>query len=333
MRKTTILSLLAVMATAAAQPSVAQEQASTSQALQWPKISGFVNGRYAWDSGDNDTHGFDIRRVRLAATGDVTRHLDYKVQAEYETTVKVIDAYVRWKITKPFNVQIGEFKVPYSQETLYGPTTWLTIENPAAVSKLNGYDDLSGLKVNGRDIGLAFYGDLLPDRSGSFSYITYRIGLFNGNGINTKDDNNRKDFAGLLEVHPVKELTLSAGHYQGSYGKLHEEHVRIRTSAGLEWKDRRLTLRSEYLHGNTAGKKSDGVYALAAWQLSRWFQPIISYDYFQADKTSGEHQGNYQVGLNVTPVKPLRIQAAYTYQDNHIAEDVHRVEIQGFVQF
>ncbi len=297
-----------------------------------PVISGFINARYSWDSNDDDTHGFDIRRVRLAASGELSSRIDYKVQAEYETTVKIIDAYLRWKIHPAFNLQLGEFKLPYSQENLYGPTSWLTIENPTAVSRLNGYQDISGIKANGRDVGFIFYGDLLPAADGH-PYVSYKAGLFNGNGINTKDDNNRKDFAGLLYVRPVRQLALTAGHYQGSYGARGAEHVRIRTSAGAEWKDSRLTLRSEYLHGNTAGQKSDGAYALAAYKVSRVVQPLVSYDYFKADTNTDEHQSNYQIGVNVTPLKNLRIQAAYTYEDYHLADDIHLVEAQIFVQF
>jgi hypothetical protein len=201
------------------------------------------------------------------------------------------------------------------------------------VSRLNSYNDISGIKANGRDIGAMLYGDLFPSADRSFYYLSYQVGVFNGNGINTKDDNNRKDFAGLLKIHPLKELTLSAGHYQGSYGKLHEEHVRIRTSAGAEWKDKHLTLRSEYLHGNTAGIKSNGVYALAAWSVNRYIQPLLSYDYFEEDQSKDEHQNNFQVGVNITPVKRLRIQAAYTYQDYHVAKDIHLVELQSFIEF
>ena len=133
---------------------------TASQELKAPKISGLINARYAWSDKEDATHGFDIRRIRLAADGVLSDKVDYKFQAEYETSVKVIDAYLRWKIAPEVNVQIGEYKVQYSQETLYGPATWVTIENPTAVSRLNGYNDLSGLKANGRDVGITLYGDL-----------------------------------------------------------------------------------------------------------------------------------------------------------------------------
>ena len=298
-----------------------------SQELKAPKISGLINARYAWSDKEGATHGFDIRRIRLAADGVLSDKVDYKFQAEYETSVKVIDAYLRWKIAPEVNVQIGEYKVQYSQETLYGPATWVTIENPTAVSRLNGYNDLSGLKANGRDVGITLYGDLFN------KVVSYRVGVFNGNGINTKDDNDKKDFAGLLWVRPLKELALSVGHYQGSYGAKGDEHVRNRTSAGVEYKDDKLTIRGEYLNGNTAGQKSDGAYATAAYWVSKAVQPLLSVDYFKADKDGDERQWNYHLGVNIIPIKKLRIQAAYTYTDNKVAKDVNQIETQFILQF
>lgn len=299
----------------------------TAQELKLPKISGLVNARYSWSDKEGATHGFDIRRVRLAADGVLSYNIDYKFQAEYETSVKVIDAYLRWKIAPEVNVQIGEYKVQYSQETLSGPASWLTIENPTAVAQLNGYNDLSGLKANGRDVGVTLYGDLFD------KVIGYRVGVFNGNGINAKDNNNKKDFAGLLWLRPIEQLAFSIGHYQGVYGAKGDEHVRNRTSAGVEYKNYKLTVRGEYLYGNTAGQKSDGAYVTAGYWISDFVQPLLSIDYFKADRDYDESLWNYQVGVNITPIKKLRIQAAYTYTDKKVANDVNQFETQFILQF
>lgn len=292
-----------------------------------PRFSGFINARYSYDNKDSSTQGFDIRRVRLAADGMLSDKVDYKFQTEYETEVKIIDAFLRWKIAPEFNIQVGEYKVQYSQETLYGPTSWLTIENPAAVARLNGYNDLSGIKANGRDIGISIYGSLFN------KVFSYKLGVFNGNGINTKDDNDKKDIAGLVWLRPISNLAFSFGLYNGHYGAKGNEHIRNRTSVGAEWKDRKLTIRSEYLHGNTAGQQSDGIYGHVAYFVSPKIQPLISVDYFKADKELDEHQTSYQVGVNILPVNRLRIQVAYTYTDYKASKDVHQIETQFILQF
>ena len=296
-----------------------------------PRISGLANIRYSYDDDASTTHGFDVRRVRLAVKGDLHKKLDYCVQAEYETTVKVIDAYFRWKIMPELNMQVGEFKAAYSQETTYGPSSWLVIENPAAVAKLNGYNDLSGIKANGRDIGLRLYGSLFQKRE--FNILRYSVGVYNGSGINIKDENNQKDVAGFLWINPVRQLTLSGGYYAGSYGAKGSEHVRNRASAGLEWKDKRLTVRSEYLWGNTAGMHSNGVYAQAAYWVHHMVQPVLSYDYFKQDKGTNVYQHNLQVGVNIACIKYLRVQAAYTHTLLNGGGHKNLAEIQAIVQY
>lgn len=224
-----------------------------------PKVSGLINVRYTYNSDDATPNSFDIRRLRLAVSGDISPKIDYKFQAEYETSVKVIDAFVRFKPAKAFNVQVGEFKVAYSQETQDGPAKWITIENPSVVGKLNGYSDISGLKANGRDVGVRFYGST-GAREG-FDIFTYRVGVYNGNGINVKDADEHKDVSLYAAFSPVKALTISAAQYFGKYAGA----KRDRTSAGVTLKQGGLYVRSEYLHGQTGDVKHQGVYVTAAY--------------------------------------------------------------------
>ena len=323
-KKVSILALVSVASLAVSVlPARAQEQQKPTI-----KISGLVNGRYSYDDADGSTHGFDIRRARLAADGALSSKIDYKLQAEYETSVKVIDAFFRWKILPALNVQVGQYKVYYSQETLYGPATWLTIENPAAVAKLNGYSDLSGMKANGRDVGITLYGDFFEKK-----LLGYRIGVFNGNGINVKDNNNKKDVAAMIWIRPIEHLSFTAGQYLGHYGAKGDEKTRNRTSAGVEWKDDKLTVRSEYLFGKTDHQKSDGFYASAGYFVVKKLQPVVSVDYFKADRDLDERQWNYQVGINYQPLKNLRLQAAYTFIDNKETDDTNQVEAQFVLQF
>ena len=295
-----------------------------------PKVTALANVRYSYDDVE-DAHGFDVRRVRLGLKGNLHEKLDYCIQAEYETKVKVIDAYFRWKIRPEINMQVGEFKVQFSQETLYGPANWLVIENPAAVAKLNSYNDLSGIKANGRDVGLMLYGSALHQKG--FDLLHYSLGVFNGSGINVKDENNKKDVAAFLRLKPTKELSVTGGYYTGSYGARHEEHTRNRASAGVEWKDDRLTLRSEYLWGKTSALHSNGVYAQAAYLVHKMVQPVLSYDYFKQDADGDAYQHNVQVGVNIMPIKYLRVQAAYTH--SFMDGDRHRnlAEVQAIVNY
>lgn len=309
--------------------STVSAQQSVREVLQTvkpstPKVSGLVNIRYGYDS-QEESNGFDIRRVRLGVSGDLGKHLDYKVQAEYgggsansSASVKLLDAFLRVKLLPQINVQVGEYKVAYSQETLDGPATWLTIENPTAVNKLNGYSDESGLKANSRDVGVTLYGALA--KSKGRDVVSYRLGVFNGNGINLKDNDSHKDLSAYLTVSPVKSLTLSAAHYAGHYTATSSGTTstvtRNRTSAGFTYKEGQFFLRSEYLHGKTGNRKHQGVYATAAIDLPNGLQPVISYGYYQKNtETAKDNQSDYLIGINWKPLKQLRVQLDYTLTD------------------
>lgn len=279
-----------------------------------PRVTGMVNLRYAYDEANKDAQGFDVRRVRLGVRGNLHKKVDYVMQAEYAGSVRLLDAYLRWKLRPEINFQVGEFKIPYSQEALGGPANWLSTELPTAVSKLNGYSDLSGQAShkNGRDIGLMVYGSAIHKED--FDVLRYRLGVFNGNGINVKDDNRKKDVAAMLWVSPVRQLSFTGSYYSGSYGPKGADHVRNRASAGVEWKDAKLMVRSEYLWGHTSFTRQNGVYAQVAYRVHRVVQPLLSYDYMKYDNHNGApYEHNLQVGLNVEPIDYLRIQAGYIH--------------------
>lgn len=302
----------------------AQESTQKELKASTPKVSGLINGRFGSDS-NTEISSFDIRRLRLAVSGDLGSHIDYKVQAEggggsttSSASLKIIDAFLRFKVVKEFNVQLGEFKVEYSQESLDGPAIWITIENPAAVNKLNGYNDESGLKANARDIGIRLYGGF--GHKEGYDLVSYKVGLYNGNGINLKDNDKKKDFAGLLYVNPTKALTLTYGHYLGHYSSTSNGALttiaRNRQSAGLTYKQGNLFARSEYLRGKTGGTKHQGAYATLAYTLAHGIQPVLSYSYYQkdADKKK-DNQSDYQIGINWKANKWIRTQVANTLTD------------------
>lgn len=69
-----------------------------------PKISGFINMRYQYNG---ESNSFDIRRARLDFTGTLATKLDYRFQTEFAGSPKILDAYLRYKIDRRFNLQAG----------------------------------------------------------------------------------------------------------------------------------------------------------------------------------------------------------------------------------
>ncbi|MBQ8424082.1 MAG: porin [Coprobacter sp.] len=299
-----------------------------------PRISGFINFRYQYSDKNGGSNSFDVRRARLDFKGNISTKVDYRLFLEFSGTPKVLDAYVRWKIDRRVNVQVGEFKIPFSLENTYGPTTLETIDNSMAISKLCNYSDLSGMSANGRDIGIGLYGGFLP-RDG-YNIVDYAIGVFNGNGINISDNNKAKDFSGRLNINPLRSLTLSASYYYGRYKKSGATYSidRERVAAGAQWVDNKWLVRSEYLYGKTADTKSEGVYAVVGYYVHPQVQPLLKYDYFKSDKAlDSSRESDFTVGLNYSPIKWIRLQANYTYKLISGSDNVNYLALQLFAIF
>lgn len=277
--------------------------------ISWmPKISGSVQMRYQYETIDG-SNAFDIRRVRVSLKGNIAPKVDYTVQLEFASSPKVIDAYVRYTPVKGFGVMLGQAKFPFTLENPISPLKLETIDNAMGVSYMAGMSDLTGIKSNGRDIGLSIFGDLFK------GVVNYQLGVYNGAGTNKSDDNKHKDFVGRLNINPIKHLTLSGSVYLGKTGAQEAMADRNRYAAGARFDNKALVLRSEYIWGTTGAQKSEGVYALAGYWVTKKVMPVVRFDYFKTDVTqSASERTNYLVGVDYWPIKNLRLQLNYTYQ-------------------
>ena len=247
-----------------------------------PKISGFVQGMYQAnlnDEGELNSNTFRMRRVRLSAEGTLYKGLTYKIQGDFSRSPMLVDAFVKYKVADAFAIQLGQFKTPFSLESPINPVNLEIFDYGEGIQKLVGYSDVCGVGGIGRDIGLMATGKLFAIKDGEevkYHVVDYALGVFNGNGPTTTDNNNRKDLVGRLEVHPgLKDLTLSGSYYHGLYknntveaeikdlvdGK--EEFGdktslekfgngnRNRWAAGLQYNNGALVIRGEYISGRT----------------------------------------------------------------------------------
>jgi len=325
MKKFTRFMLLAVAvltcSVAMAQDEEASERELEARVLKleekfsWmPKISGSVQLRYQFET-LGAVNAFDIRRARLDIKGNISPKIDYRLQLEFSSSPKIIDAFVRYTPVKGFGVQFGQAKFPFTLENPYSPLKLETIDNAMGVSYMSGFSDLAGIKSNGRDIGLSIFGDLFK------GVINYQVGIYNGAGINKSDDNKHKDFAGRLNVNPIKNLTLSGSVYLGKTGAQETMVDRNRYAVGARFDNKALVVRSEYIWGCTGEQRSEGVYAMAGYWVTKKIMPIVRYDYFCKNAAASDvavkkasAQTNYLVGVDYWPIKNLRLQLNYTYQ-------------------
>lgn len=297
-----------------------------------PKISGFVNFRYQYNE---DVSSFDIRRARLDFRGELSPMFDYRMQIEFANSPFLLDAYMRAKIKPWLHIQAGEFKIPFSLENPYSPQQLEFIDMPSVITRLCSYQDLSGIRSNGRDLGIMVNGSFF--KSDDFYRLEYAIGVFNGAGLNVRDNNKSKDVVGKINFYPIKHLTLSVSGHLGEM-VLDDDHLyerRDRWSGGIRYDDKKLVVRAEYAGGNTAKMRSDGFYALAGYTFFGKFTPALRYDLFRENiRDNSSFQTNYAVALSYWPMKFLRCQLDYayrTYSDNRA--DGHFVSAMATIAF
>ena len=309
----------------AAQANLAKVKAFPINAGKKITMAGYTQVRYQALEESGKIDGFDIRRARLDVKGTISPYWGYRVQFDLAGTPKLIDAYAELKLNEYFNFTIGQAKIPFSLENLASSNKLELIDRSQAVEALVARGKDVGGNQNGRDIGIQLGGTILKynDRP----VIDYRLGVYNGSGINTTDANEKKDFATRLILHPVAGLDISAALYNGSrYIAEVKTGTVVTTPAKNVTRDRygfdlsydlnSFSLRGEYLHGTDELINREGYYAqIGYYFLQKKLQLLAKYDFYDADKSKVNNTSTwYVLGANVNLNANVRLQANYTFK-------------------
>lgn len=329
MKKLITLSLVAMALSASA-----QEKKAVLELPQWVKdikLSGYGMVQYQGSDKESDkNNSFNLRLARASA--ETRPHKDFyaKVQmqingntSEGSSAIRLVDLFGEWQKYKFLMVKAGQFKRPFTFENPMHPITQGFMSYSQNVSKLAGFSDRTGEQAsNGRDIGLQLQGDLLPNASGR-ALLHYQVGVFNGQGINVKDVDNRKDVIGGLWVMPIKGFRIGAFGWTGSRGtKLDDGTVvstpKNRYALSAEYAQDDFTFRTEYIHSqgygaNTAaGDKADGLYALGIVPIiEKKMHVKARYDTYRDRKEWSTSKTFYEVGADYVFNKNLQLNIEY----------------------
>ncbi|HKV26827.1 MAG TPA: porin [Candidatus Acidoferrales bacterium] len=285
------------------------------------KISGFAQVQWSSLPGAGST--FQVRRGRLIIEGDVHKRASYKIQVETLNSPSLLDAYLQLKPRSYANFTFGQFKIPFSQESLISSSDLLTVERSQVVNNLVPGRDIGS---QGRDIGGKFSGSL--NFSDSWG-VDYAVGVFNGAGINKKDDNNRKDVGVRLSVRPLQGLALSGDYYNGTSGPT--EIARDREDAEIAYTYRPLTLQGEFVWGRDGAVHKQGWYGLAAWRFSKPWEAVFRVDAFDPNRLkAGNNTTTYLGGYNWYFARHLKWQLNEGLQN---ARSTHKNVLLSQLQF
>ena len=188
------------------------------------KLSGYGMTQYQYIGQEGaKSNTFNIRMARIALEGRIAGDFYWKAQIHLNgntsnlgSSPRMVDLFAEWQKYEMFKVKIGQFKNPFTFEN---PIVQGFMSYSQNVSKLAGFSDRAGEHAsNGRDIGLQLQGDFLKNTNGR-NLLHYQIGVFNGQGINTKDVDNQKNIIGGVWVMPVKGMRIGAFGWTGSYAR------------------------------------------------------------------------------------------------------------------
>lgn len=294
MKKIASLALAALALTSAS----AQENTPKLSVLSDIKFSGYVMSQYQYTGQDSkESNSFNIRMVRMALDGRLMKDFYWKVQLQVNgntsdlgSSPRMVDAFAEWQKYEAFKIKAGQFKRPFTFENPMHPITQGFMGYSQNVSKLAGFSDRTGEHAsNGRDIGVQIQGDLIKNAAGR-NLLHYQVGVFNGQGTNHKDVDQRKDVIGGIWVSPVKGLRIGAFGWTGSSARkgtwdvtdanhnvVKNEDGSVKTKSGVrslsknryafsaEYAANDWTVRSEYIHSQgygftkslTSGKETD----------------------------------------------------------------------------
>jgi hypothetical protein len=282
---------------------------------------------------DDNENTFNLRLVRVALDGRAHNSFAYKMQmqingntSEGSSAIRLVDLWGEWQKYSFLRVKAGQFKRPFTFENPMHPIAQGFMSYSQNVTKLAGFSDRTGEQAsNGRDIGLQLQGDLL--KLAGRPWLHYQVGVFNGEGINVKDKDNRKDIIGGLWVMPLEGLRIGAF---GWTGHRHGVGNKNRYALSAEYAKDDWTFRSEYIHSQgmgkdaTAGNKADGVYALAIAPIQKKkFHVKARYDLYRDMKTWGSAKIFYEVGADYLFTPNLQLNVEYARVNERIYHQLY----------
>lgn len=329
-----------------AEAALRQQQTDASRksffvnATRQMQLTGYSQIRYQTFQESGKHNGFDIRRARIDLRGSVTPFFSYRLQADLVDKPKMIDAYGEIKLTDYFSVTAGQFKIPFSLENLTSSSKLEMIDRSQVVEALVARSkDVIG-NQNGHDIGIQAGGLFLKVKGSPL--VEYRIGVFNGSGINVADTaNNEKDISGRLIFTPIKGFSFGGGFYKGM-GKAIKPDVagqsqtRNRFGGELSYVTTRFSFKGEYIAGKDGKTNRAGWYVQTGYfVIPLKLQVLGKYDTYDPNTSSADNiSTNYVFGTNYNFTSWSRLQAFYTFrQEEGIAVGNNYFSVQYQIGF
>ena len=308
------------------------------------KFSGYGMLQYqGQDPEGNHSNTFKLRLARFILDGKIG-DFDWRAQIQGtnatgpgQPTVQLVDLYAEWRRFPEFKVRAGQFKRAFTFENPTHPITQGWRGYADVINKLSAFGDRTGEKSSGgRDIGIQVSGDLFPNANGR-KIFHYQVGVYNGEGVNESDKDNRKDIIAGAWVMPIKGVRIGVFGWTGSRGAMLDPLTGEKRSVeknryciSAEYDLNEYTFRAEYIHsqgwgaaspGNNVreisyenGDKADGWYVFGIVPLIKSkLHAKARYQTYRNQKNWGTSVNQVECGLNYMFTKNLEMHLEYSH--------------------
>ncbi len=229
-----------------------------------PQGVGYIQPQFNYYFFGDKTNGdpikpstFFFKRARVGIVGSIPYDVSYYVMAELSPglhggTPYLLDVFVTYA---PFGeylkFSLGQYKSPFSLE----------LNTPCfALHTINRSTVVDQLATPWRDMGLMFLGST-GDWLGIQNFISYKIAILNGTGINKIDDNKNKDIAARLVIAPAEWIAVGGSFRTGHVGAKDingDQKKRTRSAFDLTFNKWNFMLQGEYIMGKNIGEIAGG---------------------------------------------------------------------------
>ena len=260
------------------------------------QIHGYIQGRFTNQEGTPDR--LEIRRARVIFSGDPWAKLSYRFQVDVVKKPYIMDASLSWKFSPVLVLTAGQFKVPFSTESLIADNLNAPVARARAVNSLAPGRDTG---VQGRDTGAQVAGSLGDSKS---PLVEYTAGVFRGQTLVYSPTVHYNATDGRVLVHPVRGLSLGGDWYGSFSAPAGKEKRREETEGSFE--RGALKLRAEQIWARDGTLERRGGYALGVWKFSKHWEAVTRADWLTANVQKANTTsiayiagGNYFLGKHV----------------------------------
>lgn len=278
MIRITVLMLAAAVAGALSPGVYSQETSSSDKGRYVPEIHGTVRAKYEYEP-EISKGRFEVRNARVSVEGKVVPKVSYKAEIDLsdEGTIKMLDAYVRYKPVTNVKLTAGQMRVPFTIDAHRSPHTQY-FANRSFIAKQVG---------NVRDVGVAAAWEV-----GKEVPVLLECGVFNGSGLTNQKHfwTGSYNFSLKAQAMLWREVNLTLSCQKATAG---DARVMM-YDAGAYWDNGRWHIEGEYLRKHYAGGAFvpvNVVDAFAAYRIpfKKWITALSvlgRYDYM-SDHSNG----------------------------------------------